>query len=66
MPQPKDRIDLAASAAFLLLVTLIAVTRRSIAVRAENSKSNPVVVPIRVIRKAMGGGNLLSSTTTRV
>jgi hypothetical protein len=43
MSQRKGRIDLAIFAAVLLIVTLIAVTRHSIPVKAESTKTNPVV-----------------------
>ena len=43
MSQRRDRIDLAVFAAVLLLVTVIVITRRSTPVRAESTKSNPVI-----------------------
>src|SRR5579864_8761257 len=43
MSPRKDRIDLAVFAAVLLIVTAIAITRHSMPVKAESTKSNPVI-----------------------
>ena len=43
MSERKNRIELAIFAAVLLLVTAVVVTRHSLPVRAESTKSNPVV-----------------------
>lgn len=43
MSKRKDRIDLAVFAAVLLFVTVVVVARRSTSVRAESTKSNPVL-----------------------